>query len=169
MRTRDKSATVRQLSKVRLREELHEKLQRDAEGKGTTLNAALTERLERSFLIEETLGGGADALRIAVIFGLAGQQAAHFEGHPEWSGSGEWQRDPVCYETAALAVVRELWRFHPSRTGWAWREWFSRAWSFVAGVLAPSATRTELEELRPFVEIQDFEAGRRHARGEVTI
>src|SRR5215831_18447496 len=145
MRGRDNSATV-QLSKIRIKEELRAKLERDAEERGYTLNAAIVNRLERSFLVETNLGGP-EALRMAAAFTLAGQHAAAYEGHPEWAASGQWRQDPACYESAILAVIKELWRQHPSpNAGWAWREWVSRLFGYIAGLYAPrdDVTREKL-------------------------
>jgi hypothetical protein len=51
MVTRKKTDVV-QLSKIRMREELRRRLAREAERKGTTLNAEIVERLEQSFARE---------------------------------------------------------------------------------------------------------------------
>ena len=54
MVTRKRSDVV-QLSKIRMRESLRQKLARHAEGNGLTLNAEIVRRLERSLLDEDIL------------------------------------------------------------------------------------------------------------------
>ena len=54
MATRKRSDVV-QLSKIRMRESLRQKLARHAEGNGLTLNAEIVRRLEQSLLDEDIL------------------------------------------------------------------------------------------------------------------
>jgi hypothetical protein len=145
-----------------MRESLWRKLKRDSEKQDTTLNGAICDRLERSFLIEEMLRGP-EAARVAGIFAIAGMHAAEQRGHPEWK-DGRWTQDPECYETAALAVFKDLWRWHPvrERTGHAWLEWLGRARSYVTGLYDPAANRDRMMkgDLIPPVSFPDLEAGR---------
>lgn len=115
-------------------------------------------RLEQSLLLE-TILGGRDALFMAATFTLAGQRAAEHEGHPEWDPV-EWREDPVCYQTAILAVVKELWRRHPrqSEIAWSWREWISRLSGHLAGRYAPDST---IEERTVPASVPDFETAKR--------
>jgi hypothetical protein len=134
MRIRDRSATV-QLSKVRMKEELRARLERDAEARGTTLNAALVDRLDKSFAYEDVFGTrdvSDITMLMAAVFSLAGRHAAETDGHPEW-GPAQWRRDPHCYEQAALAVAEALWRQHPDSAGrWGlFRYWLSRLYGRV--------------------------------------
>ena len=167
MRARDNSATV-QLSKLRMKEQLRAKLERDAEERGCTLNAAIVDRLERSFLVETSLAGP-EALRMAAAFVLSGEHAAAYEGHPEWAASGQWRQDPACYETAILAVIKELWRQHPSPEGdrsfpeWSFREWVSRLFGYLAGLRVPRNVTLTRADLTVSASPGDFEAGRRDA------
>jgi len=161
-RTRDNSATV-QLSKLRMKEELRAKLERDAEERGCTLNAAIVDRLERSFLVEAILAGP-EALRLSAAFVLGGGRAAEKEGRPEWAASGQWRQDPACYESAILAVIKEAWRQHPSpEGGWSFREWISRMFGYIAGLRAPRNVTLTREDLTVSASLGDLEAGRRDA------
>jgi hypothetical protein len=145
---------------ARIRLALREKLEDSARENGRSISEEAEHRLEQSYVVERALALP-DALRMAAAFAIAGQHAAEFAGHPEWVSSGEWRRDAACYETAALAVIRELWRQHPTRRSvkHSWREWFARAFGYVAGIYASAdATR---DDLTLFASIPDFEAGRR--------
>jgi hypothetical protein len=62
MVTRKRSDVV-QLSKIRMRESLRQKLARHAEGNGLTLNAEIVRRLERSLLDEDILTELRNSLR----------------------------------------------------------------------------------------------------------
>lgn len=65
MRPRREPGDTVQLTKVRLKASLHAKLEADAEAQQITLNAALADRLERSFADETAAYGGP---RLAAIF-----------------------------------------------------------------------------------------------------
>jgi hypothetical protein len=161
MRESGKSATV-SLSKLRMRQALWGRLKCEAEEQKTTLNAAICDRLERSFLVEGMLRGP-EAARIAAVFTVAGMHAAEFHGHPEWR-DGRWVQDPECYESAMLALFKDLWRWHPTRerTGHAWLDWLGRARSYVTGLYDPQANHERMTtgDLVPPVSFPDLEAGR---------
>jgi hypothetical protein len=165
MRESDISATIA-LSKLRMRQALWAKLKDEAEEKKVTLNAAICDRLERSFLVEEVLRGP-EAARVAAVFVVSGMHAAQFRGQ-EWR-DGRWVQDPECYETAALALVKDLWRWHPTRerTGHAWLEWLGRACSYVTGLYDPQANHERMTtgDLVPPVSFPDLEAGRADREG----
>jgi len=154
MSERDKSDTV-QLSKIRMKEELRAKLERDAVARGGSLNTAIVDRLERSFALDKLLGP--DVLRIAAAFELSGQQAAQFEG----IAPDEWRTNPICYETAVLTLTKDLWRQHPARdkVQYSWREWCGRLTGYLAGLYAPAVvTRADLT---PPMSDGEYEAGKR--------
>jgi len=141
---------------ARIRVALREKLQAAATANGRTVSEEAEFRLEESFLREGMLVVP-EALRLTATFVISGQHAGGYEG----IAAGEWPADGRCYETAALAVLRMLWAHHPKREGvkWAWREWFIRAFDYVAGFYAPDdATRNDLTITAP--RAGDFQAGR---------
>jgi len=132
MRSRDRSATV-QLSKIRMREELRAKLDRDAEARNISLNAAIVSRLERSFLEEETTekevreGQIPISLAMSVMFHHAGKEAA---GH-DLTEPADWTADPWCFEQGALAAAVTLWQLHPDPRPGGFRYWLSRLYGQV--------------------------------------
>jgi hypothetical protein len=132
MRSRDKNATV-QLSKIRMKEELRGKLDRDAEGRGISLNAAIVSRLERSFDQDEATekdirkGQSPIPLAMAVFFNEAAKRAA--ESDPQ--APADWAADPFCFEQGALAAAEILWRLHPDPQPGALRYWLSRLYGRV--------------------------------------
>jgi hypothetical protein len=128
------------------------------------LSEEIEGRLEQSFTLETVLGGR-DALVMAATFVLAGERAAKHEGHPEW-GPAQWREDPVCYETAILAVARALWDRHPDQAGikWSWREWIARLFGHLAGRYAPTST---IDDLTVIASVVDFETARRAREGSI--
>jgi hypothetical protein len=100
--------------KVRMREELRSRLEREAKRKNISLNAEIVDRLTHSFNHEaavEAALGGPEGRRIAMhmvsAFNQSGAETAYTLGHPEWSAA-EWMNDPQCYRAAVWAVLRAL-------------------------------------------------------------
>jgi hypothetical protein len=149
---------------ARLRPSLKAALEAAAWVNRRSLSEEIEGRLEQSFTLETVLGGR-DALVMSATFVLAGQRAAEHEGHPEW-GPAQWREDPVCYETAILAVARALWDRHPDQAGikWSWREWISRLFGHLAGRYAPNAT---IDDRTVTASVADFETARRAREGSI--
>jgi hypothetical protein len=147
---------------TRLRPSLKAALDAAARANGRSVSEEVEARLEQSLTLETFLGGR-DALIMAATFALAGQRAAEHEGHPEW-GLAQWRQDPVCYETAILAVAKSLWLQHPDQDGikWSWREWVSRLSGQLAGRYAPNST---IKDRTVMASVPDFETARREREG----
>jgi hypothetical protein len=149
---------------TRLRPSLKAALDAAARANGRSVSEEVEARLEQSLTLETVLGGR-DALMMAATFALAGRHAARHEGHPEW-GPAQWREDPVCYETAILAVAKVLWDQHPDQAGikWSWREWISRLFGHLAGRYAPDSA---IEERTVVASLPDFESSRQAREGSI--
>jgi hypothetical protein len=112
MRTRDKGDTV-QLSKVRIRETLRARLEQEAAEKRTTLNAIISDRLERSFQESDALGGVTLHSCFLVMADLAKSQSDHRGIH--------WLKDREVFDTVLrewTGMMRRLFRpAAPSKEG----------------------------------------------------
>jgi hypothetical protein len=124
----------------RIRPALHAKLEAAAQESRRSLGEETEARIERSFLLDEVLGGRYPLL-IAAAFTLAGQQAATFKGLP----AEAWEADPECFSAALLAAAKELWRQHPGKVEHSWQEWCMRLVGYLGGTYAPlDASRDDM-------------------------
>jgi hypothetical protein len=111
MRARDQGDTV-QLSKIRIKEPLRAALQRDAETRQVTMNAAIADRLQRSFDEEKSLGGP----RLLLIFRSLAATAELLSDGEDWVGdyrlfniiTDAWQRDLEAFRPEEPAEIAEL-------------------------------------------------------------
>lgn len=104
---------------IRVRESLRARLEKSAKARGVSLNAEIVRRLEQSVGKEDELGGPELVHLVnlmASAFLQAGNAAARFEGHPEWTVA-EWSADPICYIKAVKSVAQALAGAHPEFQG----------------------------------------------------
>jgi hypothetical protein len=141
--------------KVRLPEELRERIEKEAGRAGIPLNRAIVGLIENAFRLHDIFGAGqADVLDFYLLLGstfsYAGKEAAQQNGHPEWTAD-EWRGDPDCYEKAALAVTDVIWKLHPDRTGrlGMFRFWLSRLYGRVAALYKETEAVDDLPAVGP--------------------
>jgi hypothetical protein len=106
----------RDFFQTRIRGSLKQRLEEDAAKQGRSLSEEIELRLERSYARIEDQFGGAAGLRMAIMlwsgFAHAGNQAAHMQGHSDWT-SAQWLADRRCFEQALTQLVRSVWEYHP--------------------------------------------------------
>ena len=125
---------------ARVRPAVRDQLERAAQENRRSISEEAESRIERSFLLDQVLGGRYPLL-VAAALTLAGQQAAAFKGLPIEA----WQTEPECFETALLAAVKTLWAQHPGKVEWSWKEWCSRLAGHLGGSRAPiDASRDDM-------------------------
>jgi Arc-like DNA binding domain len=129
---------------ARVRPALREQIERAAQKNKRSISEEAESRIERSFLLDQVLGGKYP-LMMAAAFTLAGQHAGAFRG----LAGDAWQSDPECFETAALALVKELWRQHPGKVKWSWRDWCGRLAGFLGGSYAPLSASWDDMTVKP--------------------
>jgi hypothetical protein len=86
-----------------------------AKERGVSLNAELTDRVERSFAKDDAFGGlviANMARLMAAAFLQGGQHATHALNHPDWRPA-RWIQSSFCYDAAVKAVGRVLKGTHP--------------------------------------------------------
>jgi hypothetical protein len=100
MRARDEADTV-QLSKIRMKESLRARIEREAAAKGTTMNGVIVDRLERSFAEDDSLGGPTSASAFRACALIAKSQSAH--------RGVDWLADPELFDFV-LKEWTGLWK-----------------------------------------------------------
>lgn len=105
VRVRDEADTVQ--LKLRVKESLRARLEREATERQITLNAAVVDRLERSFKYEDSCAGRRTA---AVLLGLA-QIARFLQG--DYGRDDEWLDDRTKFNAMVDAWNNDLERIKP--------------------------------------------------------
>jgi hypothetical protein len=126
---------------ARVRPATRDQIERAAQENHRSISEEVEARIERSFLLDQVLGGKYP-LMMASAFTLAGQHAGAFKG----LAGDAWQSDPECYSAALLAVVKEFWRQAPSKVEWEdCKEWCERLVGHLGGSHAPiDASRVDM-------------------------
>jgi hypothetical protein len=144
---------------ARVRPALRDQIERAAQENHRSISEEAESAIERSFLIDQVLGGKYPLL-MASAFTLAGQHAGAFKG----LAGDAWQSDPECYSAALLAVVKEFWRQHPGKVEWGGcKEWCERIVGHLGGSRAPIDASQDDMTVKP--DIHEVMAARR-ARDE---
>lgn len=96
--------------KLRIREDLRRRLEREAKKRSVSLNAEMADRIEQSFdqedLVNKMLGGEHTAIFLKVL-GLMIQAVEHRKGH-------RWNEDHDTLEQMLIALLSYLESFGPS-------------------------------------------------------
>jgi hypothetical protein len=92
--------------KIRMKEPLREQIERDAAERGISMNAAMVDRLNRSFMFDQLLG----KWRAPELWF---DTAAHAERHAslradELGIEGDWSPDRKCFVEAMFAAIERL-------------------------------------------------------------
>ena len=125
---------------ARVRPALRDQIERAAQENRRSISEEAESRIERSFLLDQVLGGKYPLLMAAALT-LAGRRAGAFKG----LAGDAWQSDPECYSAALLAAVKALWREYPGKVENGWKEWCERLVGNLGGTYAPlNASRDDM-------------------------